>query len=430
MVNIGYVINVIEDLEERVDALTSAWGLASKLLVVSAMIAGEEHIKKFKRYKDGVITSRNTFQKYFSQSELQIFIEQILEEEPIAVAPGIFYVFKDKDEEQLYLSSRQRRASRKWQQLTQKPVRLPKADILFAAHSELLEQFWLACLDYGRLPAVDEFPRAEEVKSQVGSLKKVFSLVQERFGVEAFEKAEKERSQDLLIYFALQQFSKRKAYKHIPDKLKRDIKAFFGDYRAVLSEAQQLLYSLAAPDCIEKACEDAHNSLAASILNERHSLVIHSSFVTDLPAELRLYIGCATLLYGDVENADLVKIHIQSGKLTLMRYEGFESQPIPMLQERIKINLRKQSIELYDYTSGHFAPQPLYWKSKLIDSSFSDFDKQSKFDSKLLSLELPEMDGYGLDYQTFTEVLKHGYNLQVKGYRFYKVNKEATDIYD
>ena len=79
LVNIGYVINVIEELEERVNALLGAWNLSNKLLVVSAMIAGEEHIKKFKRYKDGVITSRNTFQKYFSQSELQIFIEQVVE---------------------------------------------------------------------------------------------------------------------------------------------------------------------------------------------------------------------------------------------------------------------------------------------------------------------------------------------------------------
>ena len=79
LVNLGFVINVIEDIEERVEAVLGAWQLTGKLLVVSAMIASERHISKFKSFKDGVLTSRNTFQKYFSQAELQIFLEQTLE---------------------------------------------------------------------------------------------------------------------------------------------------------------------------------------------------------------------------------------------------------------------------------------------------------------------------------------------------------------
>ncbi len=429
LVNLGYVINVIEDLEERVDALIGAWKLTNKLLVVSAMIAGEEHIKKFKRYKDGVITARQTFQKYYSQNELQHFIEHVVEEEPIAVAPGIFYIFKDKEEEQLYLANKQRRVSQQWRQLTQKTYRAPRSDILFVEHCELLEQFWITCLDYGRLPVSDEFAQHEQLRNIVGSPKKSFRLVTERYDVSDFERAGSERREDLLIYFALQQFSKRKPYKHMPEKLKRDIKAFFGDYKNSQAKAQELLFSLGTSDAIEHACRQAHGSLPASILNKGDSLIIHSKFVNDLPPELRLYIGCATLLYGEVSNADLIKVHIRSGKLTLMRYEGFESDPVPLLQERIKINLRKQEIDFFDYTTGLYSPQPLYWKSKLIDESFSDYSKQKSFDKKLQSLELPGMDGYGLDHETFTEVLEHGYNLQVKGYRFYKVNKNCEDLY-
>ncbi|USE35845.1 DNA phosphorothioation-associated putative methyltransferase [Endozoicomonas sp. SCSIO W0465] len=429
LVNIGYVINVIEDLEERVDALLGAWRLTKKLLVVSAMIAGEEHIKKFKRYKDGVITSRNTFQKYYTQSELQHFIEHIVEEEPIAVAPGIFYIFKDKDEEQLYLANKQRRVSHHWKQLTQKPVKVPRSEILFVEHGQLLEQFWVSCLDYGRLPAVDEFSQYEQVKALVGSPKKAFRILCERYEIDDFEKAENDRREDLLIYFALQQFCKRKPYRHMPEKLKRDIKAFFGDYKNSQAQAQSLLFSLGEMNAIEQACQLAHEQLPASILNEGHSLVIHSRFVNDLPPALRLYIGCATMLYGDVSDVNLIKVHIRSGKLTLMKYEGFDHKPIPLLQQRIKINLRKQEIDFFDYAAGLYSPQPLYWKSKLIDESFADYSKQKSFDKKLLSLDLPDMDGYGLDYDTFTEVMKHGYNLEVKGYRFYKVNKDCEDLY-
>ncbi|WP_256360247.1 hypothetical protein [Methylomonas koyamae] len=76
---------------------------------------------------------------------------------------------------------------------------------------------------------------------------------------------------------------------------------------------------------------------------------LHTSMVQELPALLRIYIGCATILYGDIEQTDLIKIHIQSGKLSLMRYDDFEDQPIPRLLERVKINLREQTFDLYEY---------------------------------------------------------------------------------
>jgi hypothetical protein len=38
------------------------------------------------RFRDGVMTKRGTFQKYFSQGEIKAFIEQVLDEESIAVA--------------------------------------------------------------------------------------------------------------------------------------------------------------------------------------------------------------------------------------------------------------------------------------------------------------------------------------------------------
>lgn len=99
IVNLGFVLNVIEDQDERLEALLGAWDLTEQLLVISVMLANETYIAQFKPYKDGVITSRNTFQKYYAQTEIKTYIERHLQEEAIAVAPGIFYVFKDKLEE-------------------------------------------------------------------------------------------------------------------------------------------------------------------------------------------------------------------------------------------------------------------------------------------------------------------------------------------
>ncbi|MBF4438511.1 DNA phosphorothioation-associated putative methyltransferase, partial [Vibrio anguillarum] len=93
IVNLGFVLNVIEDQDERLEALLNAWDLTEKMLVVSIMLANESYVAQFPPFKDGVITSRNTFQKYYVQTEIKGYLECSLQEDIITVAPGVFYIF-------------------------------------------------------------------------------------------------------------------------------------------------------------------------------------------------------------------------------------------------------------------------------------------------------------------------------------------------
>ena len=104
IVNLGFVINVIEDFDERVEALLNAYKLCRHVLAVSAMLRGEGYTGR--TFRDGVLTGRNTFQKYYTQAELQQFIESVLDESAIPIAPGVFYVFKDRMVEQRFHSNR------------------------------------------------------------------------------------------------------------------------------------------------------------------------------------------------------------------------------------------------------------------------------------------------------------------------------------
>lgn len=45
-------------------------------------------------FGDGMITRIQTFQKYFTQTEMRLYIEQTLDTEAVSAAPGVFYVFK------------------------------------------------------------------------------------------------------------------------------------------------------------------------------------------------------------------------------------------------------------------------------------------------------------------------------------------------
>ena len=96
VVNLGYVVNVIESLDERRQAMQRAWGLCRRVLVVSAQVLvkgrGEETIE----FGDGILTKRGIFQKHYEQSELKAFIEDTLGQQAHPAGLGTFYVFKDE----------------------------------------------------------------------------------------------------------------------------------------------------------------------------------------------------------------------------------------------------------------------------------------------------------------------------------------------
>ncbi|CAH1555171.1 DNA phosphorothioation-associated putative methyltransferase [Vibrio rotiferianus] len=416
IVNLGFVLNVIEDQDERLEALLSAWELANKVLVVSVMLANDSYIAQFQPYKDGVITSRNTFQKYYAQSEFKGYLERSLQEDAIAVAPGIFYIFKDKLEEQRYLQSKYQR-HHTWHQLTSpQPIESKdKAKLVINQNSTLFDDFWNVCLELGRVPANDEFNRSEEVRSLIGSHKKVFGLLQEMFDTKEFAKAEKRRKEDLLLYFTMGLFEKRKPYTQHPESLKRDIKALFTDYKTALNLAAELLFAIADTDLINRQCEKAHQQLPASLLNEGHSIILHRDYIDDLPLLLRVYVGAGLQMYGELdEEIDLVKIHITSGKLTLTAYDNFEHS-VPFLVERIKIKMAKQDIDFFDYVNEKRRP-PLLNKHLYMPPEHENYKKQLSFDKRLATLLDFEPTEESHMVRAEFEVLLGKHNKEIKGF--------------
>lgn len=366
IVNLGYVINVIEDKQERIETIQRAYSFAEKLLIVSAMLGNERIYERFKPYRDGVITSKKTFQKYFQQGELQQFIESSLTENAIALAPGIFAVFKDKIEEQNYLLERQR-SRQQWRQLSSrppKPITIKKSRDLFENHKSLFNDFWYTTLDLGRLPLNEEFEHTEQLRQIIGSHNKAFSLCSQYFDLEQYQQARQQRIDDLLVYFSLSYFKKRDAYIRMPQRLQQDIQIFFGKYSVAREQGKALLFSISNTKVIYNACVKANQMLPACRLNDQHDLIFHKDFLNQCPKELRVYIGCASQLYGDLDNVSLIKAHIMSGKVSLLVYDDW-AKDVPLLTERIKIKLREQEIDFFDYV-GEFKPQPLLDKTAFL----------------------------------------------------------------
>ena len=71
VVNLGYVVNVLDEPAERVVVLAAAWGLARKVLIVSARLDWEATDAAVDFQADGIVTAKRTFQKFFTQEELR-----------------------------------------------------------------------------------------------------------------------------------------------------------------------------------------------------------------------------------------------------------------------------------------------------------------------------------------------------------------------
>ena len=77
VVNLGYVLNVIEKPDERTQALHSAFGLAQKALVVAVRVDRALAGTDAEEFGDGVLTARDTFQKVFTQEEFCSYLETV-----------------------------------------------------------------------------------------------------------------------------------------------------------------------------------------------------------------------------------------------------------------------------------------------------------------------------------------------------------------
>ena len=181
------------------------------------------------------------------------------------------------------------------------------------------------------------------------------------------------------------------------------------------------MFAAGRPETIALACREAAEQ-GLGWLEDGESLQLHTSLVPQLPPVLRVYVGCGLKLYGDPESADLIKIHIRSGKLTLMRFDDFLGKPLPRLLQRVKLKLREQDFDLFDYGAAIMNPLPsgegrekaettlytppyLYRKSRYINEEMPNYAEQQAFDEALENLNLFDFAGYGPKPADFDETL-------------------------
>ncbi len=364
IVNIGYVINVIEDLTERQEALINAWEITQKVLLVAAQVLIDDRIRGVVAYGDGVITSRNTFQKYYEQEELKTYIDRILGVDAIPVALGVYLVFRDEAEAQNFRASRFRSRAT--------TPRIRGSIKRFEDYQELLTPLMAFVTERGHLPAKGELPQSAEIIKEFGSLRRAFNVILQATDPQEWEALAQKRRSDILVYIALSQFSRRPKLNDLAPEVQEDILALFSSYKQACQLADEMLFSLGDPEVIAELCQ---NSQVGKKLP--NSLWVHVSALPALDPLLRLYEGCASRTIGRLEDANLIKFYIRKPYISYLYYPDFDNDAHPVLYTSMQVDLRDLHVSYRDYADTD-NPPILHQKDAVVTPDYPLYEKFAK----------------------------------------------------
>ncbi|NET57423.1 MAG: DNA phosphorothioation-associated putative methyltransferase [Symploca sp. SIO2E6] len=364
IVNLGYIINVIENPAERREALLKAWKLTKKVLIVAAQVLIDNRRDEQIAYGDGIVTRRNTFQKYYGQEELKSYIDQVLGVESIPVALGIYFVFRDPIQAENF------RASRFHTRITTPRILLKTKR--FEDYQELLSPLMAFITERGRLPYKDELLEATELLTEFGNFRRAFQVILQVTNQVEWDRIADQRRQDILVYLALAQFSQRPKLRNLDDTFRNDVKALFGSYKQACAAADLMLVSVGDSELIAKCCRQ---SRIGKILPT--ALYVHVSVIEALNPLLRLYEGCASRTIGRMDGATLVKFHTELPKISYLFYPNFDQEAHPALHTSMQIDLRDLQVTYLDYDL-FTNPPILHRKETFVTPDYPLYEKFAK----------------------------------------------------
>jgi DNA phosphorothioation-associated putative methyltransferase len=364
IINLSYIINVIEDPAERDRALSHAWELTGQVLIVAAQILVND-LSGMLAYGDGILTKRNTFQKYYQQVELKEYIDQVLTVDAIPIGLGIFLVFRDLAQAESF------RAARLYTRMTTPRVRAESKR--FEDYQVQLAPLMEFVSQRGRIPIKGELAAEAELASEFGSIKRAFQIVLTATDEVEWDAIAYQRSLDLQVYLALSHFGQRRSLRNLSTAMKADIKAFFGSYDEACAVADRLLFKIGEPGVIKQACQ--HSKIGKLLPT---ALYVHISALNEIDPKLRLYEGCASRNIGGTEDANLIKFHTDKPCISYLYYPDFESIAHPALQWAMLIDLRDLSLRFRDYSQQE-NPPILHRKETFLSQNHPLYTKFANF---------------------------------------------------
>lgn len=391
IVNLGFIINVIEDPIERVSTLRKAWGYAKRAMAVGVMLTSRAEVAGQRPHGDGYLTSQGTFQKYFTQGELIEWVSATLGVRPISIAPGVVVVFRDRELEQETYYSRNSAAGYVIANIVV-PIRerAPRRSASVPVDIEAeLDDLWQLALDLGRLPAVAEI--SPELRATLSakrvSVDRALRQCAETFDVSALDLVARARIEDLIVHGALLLFPGAPKYASLPASIQRDIRHFHGGAVALAATAKAALEGIRDPELLAEDFGQAVSRGVANMFNGK--LRFCSEMAASLPYRLRIILGCAELVEAGFSQVDAVEIDSNPGFLRGYVVNDMASA-LPTLSEVVNVDLKKARAWRTTVDDGF-----LYLKSTFMAIDNPGRQRQAGIDRKLIGSGIVSRDGRG-----------------------------------
>lgn len=383
VVNLGYVVNVIEDRVERRETLRLAWSLAEKILIVAARLVWEARELNGNPHSDGIVTRTGTFQKFYEQAELAEWIEEVLGVKPIAAAPGVYYVFRDAIRAQEFLANRA---------YTYRPrVRVDPHEV-YDSHREILAPLLEFLSVHARAPRSGELEQSFEqsIRDHFTSIARATNLIRQVTDADYWDRVALQRRQELLVYIAMSRFGRRPRFSELAKTLATDVKTHFATYSDACMQADRLLLATGDPAIVLVSARSAGVGKQTP-----SALYVHRSALGLLPPVLRVYEGCARVLAGTVDHANMIKLSVTEPQVSYLSYPEFDRDPHPTLRSAVTVNLRRLSVDLRDYTRSENPPL-LHRKEEFVGPDYPKrhlYERLTRAEMKAGLYEHPERIG-------------------------------------
>jgi DNA phosphorothioation-associated putative methyltransferase len=353
VVNLGYVLNVIEDELERTQTLLNAFRLTRELLVVAVRI--DQGLLTASEFNDGVITARGTFQKIYSQSEFRQYVETVLGCRVHMAGLGVAYAFKDANAESQYLAS----------QAFARRLEYRAELISEFARDPIAKRFIRLANELGRVPLPSEFPSYPKLVETFGSPHRIGRLTLAKIDPDAFEGSRTQKREDILTYIAMMRLQglKPPGIRSLPTTVQADLKAIWRDYASALMDAEKFLFSIGRPEQVKIVCESL--PWGKLVFDD---LYIHRSLEEELPPLLRLIVFAGKQIVGDIGH-NVIKMSVDGRKVSFLFYENFDEEPHPALRFGIRVYLPKTAYQIRDFRES-LNPPILHRKDTFVSESY------------------------------------------------------------
>ncbi|MBD2519004.1 DNA phosphorothioation-associated putative methyltransferase [Nostoc sp. FACHB-973] len=408
VVNLGYVLNVIEEAEERRQSLIQAWELTQQVLIVAAQVLINAPSKTQLAYNDGIVTRRNTFQKYYEQEELKTYIDEVLSVDAVPIALGVYFVFRDEAQKESY------KAIRFFSTSSTPRVRIPTKR--FEDYQEQLQPLMAFFTKRGRLPVKGELENEQELLIEFGNFRRAFGVVLQATDETEWDAIAYRRSLDIQVYLALTHFDRRPAWQKLAPEMRHDIKAFFSSYEEACQVADQKLFSLGKPKVIQTACEKSKIGK-----HTRGALYVHVSALAALDPLLRIYEGCASRTIGRVDQATLIKYHIDKPQISYLFYPDFDTDPHPALKASIGIDLKTLAVTHREYQT-RANPPILHRKETFVTNIYPRYEEFAKLTQQEEELELLKHTS-DIGTREGWEKCLAAHKVQIRGHEVYPIQE-------